>query len=160
MKKVLDSDLKPEMKYEYYVENLPSAEEQMADDGLVYTEVIMHPDDAAARGIESNQIVRVFNDRGQALAGAVVSDVVMRGVIQFPTGAWYDPANLESPAEGLEKHGNPNVLTRDEGTSKLGQGPSAHSALVEVERFDQTPPPVTVRSAPGIIPLGGHGAPE
>jgi biotin/methionine sulfoxide reductase len=30
-------------------------------------------------------------------------------------------------------HGNPNVLTRDVGTSTLAQGTSAHSCLVEVE---------------------------
>jgi biotin/methionine sulfoxide reductase len=33
-------------------------------------------------------------------------------------------------------HGNPNVLTRDVGASTLAQGTSAHSCLVEVERYD------------------------
>ena len=38
------------------------------------------------------------------------------------TGAWFDPA----PADGEpERHGNPNVLTLDIGTSRLTQGPSA-----------------------------------
>jgi biotin/methionine sulfoxide reductase len=32
-------------------------------------------------------------------------------------------------------HGNSNVLTRDQGTSKLAQGPSSATALVEVERW-------------------------
>jgi len=54
------------------------------------------------------------------------------------------------PASALEKHGNPNVLTRDEGTSQLGQGTSAHSALVEVEKFRGTLPEISVRSAPAI----------
>ena len=71
---MLDSDLKPEMKYEYYVENLPSAEEQMADDGLVYTEVIMHPDDAAAlQAAEGHQVH--YTTEGQP--GEIVID---RGV--------------------------------------------------------------------------------
>ena len=35
----------------------------------------------------------------------------------------------------LERHGNPNVLTLDRGTSKLSQGPSALSMLVEVEAW-------------------------
>ncbi|NIP88752.1 MAG: molybdopterin oxidoreductase, partial [Gammaproteobacteria bacterium] len=57
---------------------------------------------------------------------------VMQGVVQLSTGAWYDPA--EPGVEGtLCKHGNPNVLTRDVGTSRIGQGPSAHTTLVEVE---------------------------
>ena len=65
----------------------------------------------------------------------------------LPTGAWYNPAD---PADfnSLEVHGNPNVLTRDVGTSELGQATSAHSAMVEVERFDDELPPVTVFSPP------------
>lgn len=110
----------------------------------------LHPDDAAARGIETGDVVRVFNDRGQTLAGAIVSDMVAPSVIQFPTGAWFDPADRENPGNGLEKHGNPNVLTRDEGTSRLGQGTAAHSALVEVERYEGPLPDVSVRSAPDI----------
>ncbi len=48
------------------------------------------------------------------------------------THAWYDP---QTPA-GLERHGNPNVLTLDKGTSRLAQGPSAHTTLVELEPVD------------------------
>ncbi len=68
------------------------------------------------------------------------------GVIQMSTGAWYDPDET-----GLCKHGNPNVLTRDKGTSKLGQGPSAHSCLVEIARFTGAPPTVTAHEPPAII---------
>ena len=100
--------------------------------------IMIHPEDAAARGIEDGMIVRVFNKRGACLAGAVISDAVQRSVVQLPTGAWYDPVE----PGGLDAHGNPNVLTLDKGTSKLAQGSSAHSALVEVERFEGTPPPV------------------
>ncbi len=108
----------------------------------------INPDDASTRDLKDGDVVRVFNDRGQTLAGVIVSDVVMPGVIQFPTGAWFDPLDRKSPGAALEKHGNPNVLTRDEGTSKLGQGPSAHSALVEVERYDGDLPEVTVHQKP------------
>ena len=48
----------------------------------------------------------------------------------------------------LDKHGNPNVLTRDVGTSKLAQGPSAQSALVEIERYDGTLPKITAFHPP------------
>lgn len=111
----------------------------------------MNPRDADARGVAAGDVVRVFNDRGQTLAGVHVSDDVMAGVIQFPTGAWFDPVDRLNPADGLEAHGNPNVLTRDEGTSRLGQGVSAHSALVDVERYDGPLPDVSVRSAPEIV---------
>ncbi len=110
---------------------------------------MMHPGDAAARGIAAGDVVRIFNDRGACLAGAVLSEDVMPGAIQLSTGAWYDP---EVPGEigSLCKHGNPNVLTRDKGTSSLGQGPSAHSCLVEVQKFPGEPPPVTAFVPPVI----------
>ena len=111
--------------------------------------MVMHPDDAAARGIADGDVVRVFNGRGACLAGVVVSDAIRPGVVQLSTGAWYDPA--EPGVEGtLCKHGNPNVLTRDIGTSRLGQGPSAHSTLVEVARLDGPAPPVTAHLPPEI----------
>jgi biotin/methionine sulfoxide reductase len=45
--------------------------------------------------------------------------------------------------DALCVHGNPNVLTADVGTSRLGQGPSAQSCLVQIERWDGALPPVT-----------------
>ena len=111
--------------------------------------VALNPGDAKARGIEDGDIVRVFNDRGALLAGAVLSDDVSSGVIRLSTGAWYDPAEPGRPGS-LEKHGNPNVLTPDRGTSRLAQGPIAHSALVEVERFDEDAPPVTAFVTPDV----------
>jgi biotin/methionine sulfoxide reductase len=109
----------------------------------------MHPDDAAARGIKAGDVVRVFNDRGACLAGVRIDDGVRPHVVVLPTGAWYDP--LVPGEDGtLEKHGNPNVLTLDKGTSKLTQGCSAHTALVEVELYEGTPPPVTAFDPPSF----------
>jgi biotin/methionine sulfoxide reductase len=48
----------------------------------------------------------------------------------------------------LEVHGNPNVLTEDRGTSSLAQGPIAQSALIQIERFEGTPPPVRAFTPP------------
>ena len=73
-----------------------------------------------------------------------MTDRVMPGVVQFATGAWYDPTE----PGGLDKHGNPNVLTRDQGTSKLAQGPSSHSALVQVERYRGNLPPISAWGPP------------
>ena len=115
--------------------------------------VLIHPDDAAQRGIAQHDIVRVFNERGATLATAVLSDGVMPGVIRLSTGAWYDP---KEPGRigALDKHGNPNMLTPDKGTSKLGQGPIAHTALVEIERFDGDPGEVTVFAPPPLEKAG------
>ena len=107
----------------------------------------MNPSDAAARGLEDGDVVRVYNDRGACLAGLVVSDDLRRDVVHLATGAWYDPLVLGEVGT-LDRHGNPNMLTRDKGTSRLGQGVSAHSALVEIERYDEMPPEITVFSPP------------
>ncbi len=110
----------------------------------------LHPHDAAARGIRSGDVVRVYNDRGACLAGAIVDDAVRPGVIVLPTGAWYDPL-VPGEIGTLEKHGNPNVLTLDKGTSRLTQGCSAHTALVEVERFEGELPPITAFDPPAFV---------
>lgn len=109
----------------------------------------MHPLDAASRNIANGDVVRVFNDRGACLAGVHLSDAIRPGVVQIATGAWYDPL-VPGEIGSLCVHGNPNVLTRDKGTSRLAQGPTAHSCLVEIERFDGSLPPVKVFSPPAI----------
>lgn len=108
--------------------------------------VWLHPEDAAERGIEDGMLVRLTSARGACLAGAVVTDAVMRGAVRLATGAWFDPG-----PEGLELHGNANVLTIDKGTSALAQAPIAHSALVQVEAFMGEAPPLRVMSPPRIL---------
>lgn len=110
--------------------------------------LLMNPGDAQARGISAGDIVRVFNRRGQCLAGVELTDTLIAGVVQLPTGAWFDPLYLDEGS--LEKHGNPNVLTQDKGSSPLSQGPSCNSLLVEIERYVLPAPPVTAFIPPVI----------
>jgi biotin/methionine sulfoxide reductase len=109
--------------------------------------VRIHPQDAAARGIANGDIVRLFNDRGASLAGAVLSEALRPGVVQLSTGAWYDPED-RAEDKPLCVHGNPNVLTRDIGTSRLAQGCTGQLTLVEIERFDAPVPPVKAFDPP------------
>lgn len=107
----------------------------------------LNREDARARGIHDGDVVRVFNDRGAFLAGVILSDDIRPGVAQIATGAWYDP--LEPGRIGtLDKHGNPNMVTPDIGTSRLGQGCSAQSALVEIARFTGDLPAITAFDPP------------
>ena len=111
--------------------------------------VMIHVDDAAARGIRDGDVVRVFNDRGACLAGARLTDGLLPCVIKLSTGAWWDP---ELPGEGgLDRHGNPNVLTRDVGTSGLGQGCSAQTCLVQMERYEGEAPAVRAFEPPMFV---------
>jgi biotin/methionine sulfoxide reductase len=106
--------------------------------------------DANARGITNGDVVRIFNSRGAILAGAVLTDGVRSGVVEIATGAWYDPVE-PGQIGSLDRHGNPNVLTLDKGTSKLAQGPSAHSTLVELKKFNGEAPTISVFSPPNTI---------
>ena len=110
----------------------------------------IHPADAASRGIHDGDVVRLFNDRGARLAGVQLTESIRPGVIELGTGAWYDPLNPQKN-DSLEVHGNPNVLTRDAGTSKLAQGPSAHSCLVQMERFDDPLPAIKIFGQPSTV---------
>jgi biotin/methionine sulfoxide reductase len=111
--------------------------------------IYLHSADAVARGIGTGDIVRVFNDRGQCLAGAVVTDGVLKGVIQMSTGAWYDPVDAARTGS-LDANGNVNVLTLDKGSSRLAQGANANSCLVEVELWRGDLPPVRAYDPPPI----------
>jgi biotin/methionine sulfoxide reductase len=113
--------------------------------------ISMHPADAAARGIADGDVVRVFNDRGACLAGAVLTTAIRRDVVRLPTGAWFDPVPGAGP-EPLCAHGNPNVLTADIPSSRLSQGCAGQHALVEVERWAGPLPPVTVGAPPPLVP--------
>lgn len=79
---------------------------------------------------------------GRRMAG------IRPGVAQLSTGAWYDPDDANS-ARPLCVHGNPNVLTRDVGTSSLAQGCSGALVRVEIERFGGPPPPIRAFDPPG-----------
>lgn len=96
---------------------------------------LMHPADAASRGINDGDIAKIYNDRGACLVGIRISDEVRERVIVLSTGAWFDPVD-PGVAGTVERHGNPNVLTSDRGTSRLAQGPAPGTTLVEVERVD------------------------
>ncbi|MBL6077184.1 molybdopterin-dependent oxidoreductase [Belnapia sp. T18] len=109
----------------------------------------LSPEDAAARGLQEGDIVRIFNDRGACLGGVRIKEGMLPGVAAMATGAWYDPLIPGDP-DALCVHGNPNVLTADIGTSRLGQGPSAQSCLVQVERWEGALPPVTVHRPPPV----------
>ena len=108
--------------------------------------VHINPADAAARGIADGEVVELFNDRGQCLAGAVLNPAIMPGVVRLSTGAWYDPDGT------LDRHGNPNVLTLDRGASSLSQGSSAQTCLVDLRRYEGVPPPVRAFDPPRLEP--------
>ncbi|MDJ0929737.1 molybdopterin dinucleotide binding domain-containing protein [Breoghania sp.] len=110
---------------------------------------VIHPDDAAKRGIKDGDLVRVFNDRGQILTGARISEDTMPGVIRIYEGGWYTPSDPLKEGS-LDTYSDVNVLTFDVGTSRLAQGNCGHSAAADVEKFTGTPSEVTVFTTPAV----------
>jgi anaerobic selenocysteine-containing dehydrogenase len=86
-------------------------------------EVVLHPDDAAARGIADGARVRVYNDRGAFTCGARVSDDARPGVLVAPMGWWN--ADYEDGRSGQAT--TPQLLT------ELGAAPTFNDNRVEAE---------------------------
>ena len=83
----------------------------------------MHTEDAAARGIEDGQVVRVFNARGEYRCKAQVSRRARPGVVNG-LGVWWRKLGLDGT--------NVNQLTSQRLTD-MGNGPVFYDCLVEVE---------------------------
>ncbi|MBQ9815197.1 MAG: molybdopterin-dependent oxidoreductase [Lachnospiraceae bacterium] len=87
----------------------------------------INPADAAERGIEDGDMVRVFNDRGVVKITAHVTADIMQGVICIPQGAWYTPDE-----DSVDVRGCINTLTTPQPTALAKANPQ-HSCLAEVE---------------------------
>jgi anaerobic selenocysteine-containing dehydrogenase len=83
----------------------------------------MHAGDAAARGIDDQAIVRVFNDRGSLRCRCHVSRRARQGVVHG-LGIWWRKLGLDGR--------NVNELTHQRLTD-IGRAPSFYDCLVEVE---------------------------
>jgi anaerobic selenocysteine-containing dehydrogenase len=85
--------------------------------------VSIHPRDAEERGITDGQYVRVFNDRGQFVVLARVTDDVAPGVVMSPMGAWPKNSKDASSVNAV----NPFAF------ADLGNAPTFSDTRVEVE---------------------------
>ncbi len=94
----------------------------------LYThEVWVNPKDAEERDIETGDTVRVFNDNGTIIIKMRITDRIIPGVVAVYQGTQYDPDE-----NGVDRGGNPNVLTKDE-PSPAGAFPF-NSARVQIQK--------------------------
>ncbi len=110
----------------------------------------MHPATAAERGIGDGDLVCLENSRGACLAGAVLTEDIRADTVALATGSFLDIRMIDG--RRIEINGNPNVLTRDKGTSEMSQGNTAHTTMVHLSRFEGTAPPATTMHAPVVVP--------
>jgi anaerobic selenocysteine-containing dehydrogenase len=85
--------------------------------------LLIHPADAAARGVADGEVVLAFNDRGRVRLRALVSEDVREGVVVAPSVWW----NKLSP-DGV----NVNQTT-SQALADFGGGATFYDNLVEVE---------------------------
>lgn len=89
--------------------------------------VLINSADARDRDIHNGDMVRVYNERGEMVIAAKVTERIMPGVVDVPQGAWYDPDE-----NGVDRGGCANILTRD-AYSPGGSFPY-NTCLVQVQK--------------------------
>jgi anaerobic selenocysteine-containing dehydrogenase len=85
----------------------------------------MHRDDAAARGIDDGDTVRVFNALGEVHCPVTLGDAIAPGTVSLPKGLWNRSTFNERVANALA----PDTLT------DFGAGACFNDARVEVQRL-------------------------
>ncbi len=101
-------------------------------DGYQYHPLWINPLDAAKRGIENGDVVKIYNERGTVLGGAYVTERVMPGVVSMDHGAKYDPI---VPGE-IDRGGAIDTICCRKPTSRHACGMAMSGFLVEVGRAD------------------------
>ena len=105
-------------------------------DGYAWWPARLNPEDAAERGINSYDIVRLYNDRGSVLCIAVVTPRVCPGVVHsFASSALYDPL-VPGRADSVDKGGCVSILTPSRMLSQNAPGMTPNSCLIEIEKWE------------------------
>jgi trimethylamine-N-oxide reductase (cytochrome c) len=104
-------------------------------DGYYYWIVRLHPEDAAARGIEQNDLVKIFNDRGAVICAAHLTARLNRGVAHsYESSAVYDP--MGEPGRSVDRGGCVNLLSPARTQIKNAHSMANGLAMVEIEKWD------------------------
>jgi anaerobic selenocysteine-containing dehydrogenase len=84
--------------------------------------LLMHPDDAEARGLGENDLVRVFNELGEVHCMLTVAPAIRPGTVSLPKGIWRRSTRNNTTGTALV----PDTLT------DLGGGACFNDARVQV----------------------------
>ncbi len=100
-------------------------------DGYMYEALWINPKDAAERGIEQGDIVKIFNERGIVLGGAYVTERITSGAVYQDHGA-----RVDLIADGIDRGGSNNLISPERGQSPNAWGQCTSGFLVEVKKLE------------------------
>ena len=105
-------------------------------DGYYYWIVRINIEDAGRRNITNNSLVRLFNDRGEVICAAHVTDRLPPGTVQSAEGsAIYDP--IGEPGASPDRGGCINLLTPSRNIITKSHSTASNTCLVQVELWDE-----------------------
>ena len=96
----------------------------------MYEPVWLHTSEGEKRGIKTGDIVKVFNERGIVLGGAIVWERLMPGVAYMDHGARVDPICLGK----IDRGGAIDLITPDWLTSQHCVGEATSGFLIDVQK--------------------------
>ncbi|MGA7677971.1 MAG: molybdopterin-dependent oxidoreductase [Dehalococcoidia bacterium] len=103
-------------------------------DGYYYWIVRINSEDAEARGIKENDLVKVFNDRGAVICVAQVTERIRPGTAHsYESSAVYDP--VDEPGSSPDRGGCMNILTPSRPMIRKSHSFAANSCLVQIEKW-------------------------
>jgi len=106
-------------------------------DGYYYWPARINPKDARERGIAHHDLVRLFNDRGDVICAAVLTERILPGVIHsYESSAVYDP--IGEPGLSPERGGCVNQLTSARPQTAKTTASAPNSCLIQVEQWRST----------------------
>ena len=104
-------------------------------DDYYYWIVRINADDARARGIKENDLVKLHNDRGAVVCAAHLTQRLPRGTAHsYEAAAVYDP--LGEPGKSVDRGGCVNILTPSRSQIKKVTAMAGACCLVEIVPWD------------------------
>ncbi|MFN8062655.1 MAG: molybdopterin-dependent oxidoreductase [Vicinamibacterales bacterium] len=90
-----------------------------------FASAYMHVDDAAERGVEAGDAIRIFNELGEVQCAVTIGDAIARGTVSLAKGLWRRHTLNGSTATALA----PDTLT------DIGDGACFNDARVQVAKI-------------------------
>ena len=108
--------------------------------------LLISVEDAKEQGIVSGDVVELHNERGSVLAGAVVSDKIMKGVVSIQEGVW---PQLDS--KGRCNSGLVNFITSSRPSSGLNQATTANTCVAFLRKCTDAETPNQAYEPPPVL---------